>query len=1729
MIVVTGLSAFSQLTGTKTIPGNYPTVAAAIAALNSSGAGPGGVTFNVASGYTETFPSATSGLITTQTGSQTNPIVFQKTGSGANPLITAANGKGMTDGIITVAGCDYITFDGIDLKDNPVNSGSDEWFEWGYAILKESASNGSQFVTIRNCNVSMTFYYENSVGIYSGNHIAQSSVQLTVTAQSGTNSRLRIYSNTLNDSYSGISLNGYNDPNAPYDFYDQDNQVGKDGANIITNVAGQDTYAGYGIYTRYQNNLKVANNHITSYNGGSGAPYGIYLTSATNASYDLYNNFVSLQYTGDGATSFNPIYCDMGAFGTSNIVNIYNNTVSGCGFSTATTGISNMMYLTNLGVTTTIYGNNVTDNTIGDYSVTATGRINYLYCNKNNTGYGPVDVHDNTVSGNQRFQMTPGAGQTYCLSVTGKGTSMNFYNNIVSNNSIQSNSGTYLMNVSLDVADRNVHDNTVSAITNAEGTVYGIYNYNVTANSGIGYFYRNKVTNIESQTSNSTIYGLYSTAIGSTTYYYNNIFSDLRPTKATSTYGSLYGIYLNQGNGVMYNNTVFISAASTGTNFSSAAFYSANTGNVPDLRNNIFVNNSTPSGAGKTVAIRFNDPNLTYFAATSNYNDYYAGVPSSTHLIYYDGTNSDQTLAAYQARVFPREVQSVTELPPFMDSNPTTTDVHIRVTQPTQCESGGSIISTPVNITADYDGNPRYPNIGYPYGTFMPGAPDIGADEFGGLSYDITPPSITYTPLNNTMNGSARTLVVTIKDGSGIPHSGTGLPMLYWKINSGTWQAVQSSFVSGNEFSFTFGGGTVTGDIVSYYVVAQDQATTPNVIAKPSQGASGYSINPPACLAPPSTPSSYSIQLPISGTFHVGIGKYYVRLTDAAADINSKVLAGPVILILDDNSYPSEVYPVTFNSNPGSSSVNTITIKPGTGVVPGFFASSGTGLLNLSGIDYLTIDGSNNGTSTKNITIENSSSTGTSCAVLFSNYGGSDPATNITIKNCILKCQPASGYSGSTTILCSATGGGYRNLTLDNNTICGAFTGVILQGTSGNVAHNCRIINNIIGSAAENEFISDIGVYTYYADSTLVENNEIMGPRTGSLNIGQTGVYIGSNSTNSMIKRNKIHDFYHNSDDGWGVSGIWYSAESSSVTEISDNVIYDIKSPGMNPGVGMNIVYGIFLRSGGNIKILHNTVNLTGAWLSSTYDASSACIGIYYQVTGNNIEIRNNLFKNSMTCTGTPNILGRAYGIMISAAANLFTIIDNNDYFIDGYNGSIGQQYTQGYGYIVNFPTLASWQAYTGQEANSVTIDPIFPLSGNLIPTSASLNNKGFYLPNVPVDITGKLRNNPSDIGAYEFGNDPFVTTVAASPVTSSSATLNGTVNPSTGSVSTFFDYGYDASYGNTVTAIPQQISGTGTYPFSALVPGLTANVTYHFRARTISLSGQTCYGADMTFTTVCQAAGAAGAISGPTVVYPGQSGVTYSVASIANATGYAWSVPTGVNITAGSNTSSITVDFTLSAVSGNITVYGTSSCGNGTISPSFALTVIPLNTTVTGTTGSGSTNCFNAAATLTVAGNGTTYQLMSGGSADFIAGQKISFLPGTTLLAGSHAHAWITSNGQFCTNPTNPLVNTGDNEPVHTEAGLVQETGQTENNSGDVVRVFPNPASAFVNIEIPGNSPDSKVSAEIIGLNGDVFRSISFQDNLKMTIQIDNLKPGLYFLKIGYGNTTATRKLIKL
>jgi hypothetical protein len=95
----------------------------------------------------------------------------------------------------------------------------------------------------------------------------------------------------------------------------------------------------------------------------------------------------------------------------------------------------------------------------------------------------------------------------------------------------------------------------------------------------------------------------------------------------------------------------------------------------------------------------------------------------------------------------------------------------------------------------------------------------------------------------------------------------------------------------------------------------------------------------------------------------------------------------------------------------------------------------------------------------------------------------------------------------------------------------------------------------------------------------------------------------------------------------------------------------------------------------------------------------------------------------------------------------------------------------------------------------------------------------------------------------------PVLVTGAAQGVSTTGATLTGSVNPVGHGTTWHFDYGTTTSYGSR-TANQNAGAGTTAASVSAAISGLAPSMTYHYRI-VASSSGGTTNGADQTFTTL--------------------------------------------------------------------------------------------------------------------------------------------------------------------------------------------------------------------------------------------------------------------------------------
>lgn len=1220
--------------------------------------------------------------------------------------------------------------------------------------------------------------------------------------------------------------------------------------NTILNYGGAAaaTNPAAGIRANNQWSVNISYNTVNN-NNGSGVNHvttlrGIFGQAGTSANATINNNTVTLK---GGATTSTITAIDNAIGGTAaaNTININNNTVTNCDYSTATSGVFNGILNSASAATVNINGNTISNSTLpgtGTHVMIETGSPTTANSNNNSLS----NLTRTGASGSWRGIKTSSPSTWNCNNNTIEGLSWSAAASTGSLDAIYSLSSALAVNITGNIvrnlstpttgtingirefgsgANKTIQNNQVYNFSTTSGGVGGatfngifcstgtieisgnvVYNLNSTGTTGgtsgaingiqisggtATNIFRNKIYNLSSTSTGPVVSGLLFTGNTSNTAH-NNLIGDLKAPAANLTSDAIRGISSTNTTGStainLYYNTVYLNGTSTGTNFNtSGVFHTTSTTATTatlTMRNNVIVNTSTPNGTGTTVAYRRSSgaaSALANYASASNNNLFYAGTPGATRLIYSDGTSTAQTMAAYKAGVFtagtisPRDQVSVSEAVNFLSTDGNNSNfLHIDGSIASQIESGAAVIS---GFGTDFDNDTRNAST-----------PDIGADEFTGVLLDLTAPNISYTALPNGAVGVDQTLTATITDASGVPTSGAGLPVLYYNVNGGAYTAVTGVSIGSNQYTFTFGAATtLIGDIVNYYVVAQDNAGTPNIGAFPSAGTSGLTANPPASATPPTTPSTFSAVGAISGIKTVcASGCDYTSLTNAGgafATINASAVTGNIEIQMAGDS----------TAETGANALNafgspyTVKIYP-TGaarVVSGTLNSNG--LIRLNGADRVTIDGSINGTGTdRSMTVTNTGTTSPTAIALVSLGAGSGANTN-TVKNLNVSTGSAAATSIGIAVggAAGSSGADNDNVTIQNNNITTVSKGIYAFGTtavSAGANDNLVISGNSVTSVSTSV---NFGIQVGNALNASVDNNTISVESSAADQ--PTGISLEAGFLNSVVSKNLITKVAATNTGGYGGRGITIGTGSAtSNVVVSNNSVAGVtgtnwtafgNSSAMGIGVGVTGNGSIATTTGG-VSLYYNSVNMVGNYVQASTATLSA--GLYVGSGATALDIRNNIFLNAQDNTGATT--DKNYAVYSAAAAGAFTTMNYNDYFVSGAQGIMG--------FIGSDRTdLAGMIAGFGGNANSINVNPSFNSATNLQPQAAGVTGVGTPIAGITTDLLGATRNNPPSLGAYENIADtqgPVITyTALGNTCTTGARTLSVTISDATSGVPT--------------------------------------------------------------------------------------------------------------------------------------------------------------------------------------------------------------------------------------------------------------------------------------------------------------------------------------------------------
>lgn len=488
------------------------------------------------------------------------------------------------------------------------------------------------------------------------------------------------------------------------------------------------------------------------------------------------------------------------------------------------------------------------------------------------------------------------------------------------------------------------------------------------------------------------------------------------------------------------------------------------------------------------------------------------------------------------------------------------------------------------------------------------------------------------------------------------------------------------------------------------------------------------------------------------GTYNVGTTETYPNLTAVADELRVKALSGNVTFALTSNySSSGETYPITFNAFGTSGGDWTATIKPAVGNQPLIQGSHATTIFDLNGVNRLIIDGGN-----KDLTISNTNNI-SGAAIRFIAGASFD-----TVKNCVIKGMGANTTTG---VIFFSTGVGTGN---NNNTIL-----------------NCDITRGTTSPA--------LGIYMSGSASALMNKNNII-QQCNIYDFSNTGIFIAANDSNTTITQNDIYTATQQTSTTLRGIVLSYTISFSVYgTKILRNKIRDLWSSNATTLRGIFICDVAMLvptTIANNFIYLDATTNHSNAEICGIYEwtpasrlyniyynsiyiggssATAPSYGLYRASQLGTYNIKNNIIFNNRT--------GTASQYCIYSCNSGFAVVTSNynDLYVPT-PGANGQYTVYWYG-LGNFATLSDWQLASGQDTNSISLNPNFisPTDLHINPNSTNVADRGTPISGITIDFDGDTRNATfPDIGGDEYVHGtPGVITLPSSNVFNQKLTVN--------------------------------------------------------------------------------------------------------------------------------------------------------------------------------------------------------------------------------------------------------------------------------------------------------------------------------------------------------------------
>lgn len=741
------------------------------------------------------------------------------------------------------------------------------------------------------------------------------------------------------------------------------------------------------------------------------------------------------------------------------------------------------------------------------------------------------------------------------------------------------------------------------------------------------------------------------------------------------------GIDATLGSAAIYYNSVYIGGNTSGTTNRTFAINAGNS-SVTAIKNNIAWNARTNAGAiaGYHIGLAFHSGSG---AANITHNLVMADTLNGGSLV--RNTSSGSNFNSLGAMLLAGlNASGMSTNPQFINPTGTaaTVDLHISTSAATEVESGGTAIS---GLTDDFGSQARNATT-----------PDVGADEGNFVFGDLTPPIISYTPFSNLTGTSApSTLSVTILDKSGVRSSSGLKPRLYYKKCSDAnqvvgntssdngWKFVEatnssSPYTFDVNYAITSGGSVGQGTTISYFVIAQDNASSPNV----GIGDNLLFASTPSSVAlstaslPSGSPNTYFHQI-TSGTITVGTGGNLPSFTGncgcfQALNASTSTLNGNVNLSVVSNLTETGANSLTTS---GPSNVTTVTIVPSSanlytisGTVADASASSNStsnGLIKINTGAKLKIDGRFGGAG-RYLLFRNTASTAANTAPVILLNGATGCTLDLNYAIFEGNNQNGTGNTASAALVNVSTSGGTSTVNIDSCVFRDARGGTSGMASSGIFVNSAGATVTITNNLVDNVYNNPIRVET--AGTTSINNNHISASTTLTIPTLFYGINVGNSGGPYTISGNYIGG----QQASCGGSSMSLNTTSGNVTftgivaegaTVDGNVIRNIS---FTNGANTTTFTGISSTANGQIGV--NSGNVIGHPSSANsiqFNSTNSITnfkGIAVDISSGNARIKNNTVSNINVLSATSSASNMAAAIHFNRSGNSATsdTISNN-------------------------------------------------------------------------------------------------------------------------------------------------------------------------------------------------------------------------------------------------------------------------------------------------------------------------------------------------------------------------------------------------------------------------------------------------------------------------------------